>query len=58
MSASRRTAVIPLVVLAIGRWIFLDRQRAKAIDAVFASPVRQENLTIAVAPKRDNRGED
>lgn len=31
---------ITLVVVAIGRWIFLDRRRATAIDAVFGGPAQ------------------
>lgn len=49
---------VTLVVVAIGRWIFLDRQRARTIDSVFAGPVSAENLKAAAMPKQDSRKSD
>lgn len=50
--------VITLVVVAIGRWIILDRRRAGTIDAAFAGASRSKNRTAAASPKRDDRSEN
>jgi membrane-associated phospholipid phosphatase len=47
---------ITMVVVAIRRWIFLDRRRAGRNDAFCTGALRQKNLTSAVSPRQDEGG--